>query len=185
MTKWDLKYLFQSDEDFDNCLRATNDKIAEFKERGLNGTNKVQYGMAEINFKNLSKAEMYLNNSYSLAKGKEGYDTTDIDTQYARLLILKSLLESNGTIVISLFMKAHNLLINLPNDHYRARQVYLYKEFYDKKYKILNEKGKTTYKNACNQMLESMKSVDKTSNIRDPNFINYRLIKFFDSLLKE
>ncbi len=145
----------------------------------------LQYGMAEINFKNLSKAEMYLNNSYSLAKGKEGYDTTDIDTQYARLLILKSLLESNGTIVISLFMKAHNLLINLPNDHYRARQVYLYKEFYDKKYKILNEKGKTTYKNACNQMLESMKSVDKTSNIRDPNFINYRLIKFFDSLLKE
>ena len=31
MTKWDLKYLFQSDEDFENCLRATNDKIAELK----------------------------------------------------------------------------------------------------------------------------------------------------------
>lgn len=82
--------------------------------------------------------------------------------------IIKSLLESDGAIVVFLFMKAHNLLINLPNDHYRARQVYLYKEFYDKKSKILNEKEKTS-KNACKQMLESMKSVDKTSNIRDVN----------------
>ncbi|MGN1295883.1 MAG: oligoendopeptidase F [Bacilli bacterium] len=31
MTKWDLTYLFQSDEDFEICLNKTNEKIAELK----------------------------------------------------------------------------------------------------------------------------------------------------------
>ena len=53
----------------------------------------LQYGMAELNFKNIPKCEQYLKNSYELAKAKPGYVTIDIDTQYARLLLLKSFSE--------------------------------------------------------------------------------------------
>lgn len=143
----------------------------------------LQYGMAELNFNNIQRCEQYLSISYELAKSKPGYDTTDIDTQYARLLLLKSLSESDGKKIISLFMDANNLLINLPNDHYRIRQVYLYKDFYDKKFKFLGEKERLKFKEACKFMYKSVLDYQNTTNIRDKNILSSRLINFFETLL--
>ena len=142
----------------------------------------LQYGMAELNFKNIQKCEQYLKNSYELAKAKPGYDTIDIDTQYARLLLLKSFSESDGKKIMSLFSEANNLLINLPNDYYRIRQVYLYKDFYDKKFKFLGEKEKTKFIDACKIMHKTIIDYEQTSIIRDKNLLSHKLLDFFEQL---
>lgn len=142
----------------------------------------LQYGMAELNFRNILKCEQYLKNSYELAKAKSGYDTIDIDTQYARLLLLKSFSESDGRKIIALFSEANNILINLPNDHYRIRQVYLYKEFYEKKYKFLGEKERNKFIDACKIMHKSIKDFEQSTIIRDKNFLSNKLISFFEKI---
>ncbi|MGI5055759.1 SIR2 family protein [Treponema socranskii] len=144
----------------------------------------LQYGMAELNFNNISKCEQYLKNSYELAKMKSGYDTMDIDTQYARLLLKKALIESNGKKIIALFSEANNLLVNLPNDHYRIRQIYLYKEFYDKKFKFLNKQQQDIFYSACKIIYKTIEDFNLTSNIRDSNYLSNQLIMFFKSIIK-
>ena len=140
--------------------------------------------MAELNFNNISKCEQYLKNSYELAKMKSGYDTMDIDTQYARLLLKKALIESNGKKIIALFSEANNLLINLPNDHYRIRQIYLYKEFYDKKFKFLNKQQQDIFYSACKIIYKTIEDFNLASNIRDSNYLSNQLIMFFESIIK-
>ena len=108
----------------------------------------LQYGMARMNFGELEKAQSNLDESYVLASSKQNYDTSYLDTQQARLFILKSFDENDGNIVWDYFQKAHNLLSALEDDIYKYRQVAAYKRFFEKKYNSLSKKNKDNFKNA-------------------------------------
>lgn len=121
----------------------------------------LQYGMARMSYGHLDKAQSNLDESYALARTKEYYDTSYIDTQQARLYILKALKESDGKIVWDYFLKAHNLLNSLLDDVYKYRQVATYKSIYDKKYNILSVKDREKFKEIVLTMRQRVEVFNK------------------------
>jgi len=116
----------------------------------------LQYGMARMNYGQLDKAQSNLDESYVLAGNKQNYNTSYLDTQQARLFLLKSSNESNGNIIWDFFQKAHKLLSLLDDDIYKYRQVANYKRFYEQKYKSLSKKNKHNFVKAVNKMKNSL-----------------------------
>lgn len=123
----------------------------------------LQYGMAELTFNNLSKVEQYFNNAYNLAKSKEGYDTSDIDTQYARFLLKKAMQESDGKKIISLFIEANSLLMKLDTDIYKLRQIVPYKDLWEKRKSFLNKELKDKF---CQNCILMKKNIELDNKIR-------------------
>ena len=119
----------------------------------------LQYGMAELTFKNTDKAEQYFANGYNLAKSRPGYNTHDIDTQQARLLLHKGMKLSDGRVILDLFIQANDILLSINNDRYKYRQVLLYKDFYERKFSSFNDSQKRTFIGAINKMLENINAV--------------------------
>ena len=114
--------------------------------------------MARMNYGQLEKAQSNLEEAYVLASSRPNYDTSYMDTQQARLFILKSFEENNGNIIWESFKKAHNLLILLEDNIYKYRQVATYKRFFEKKYSALSKKNKNHFKNAAIKMKNSLES---------------------------
>ncbi|MFK3872207.1 SIR2 family protein [Pseudoalteromonas rhizosphaerae] len=121
----------------------------------------LQYGMAQITFKEYSKAQQFFDSSYSLALKKERYYTNNIDTQQARLFLLVSMQETEGHKIFELFSKAHSLLDKLDNDVYKYRQVDIYGDFYSSCYDKLSKGNQVTFQRACQKM---EKSIDTAVN---------------------
>jgi len=118
----------------------------------------LQYGMARMNYGQLEKAQSNLDEAYVLASNRQYYDTSYLDTQQARLFLLKSIEQNDGNIIWDYFQKAHNLLRVLADDVYKYRQVAGYKRFFENKYSALSKKNKDNFKNAVIQMLHSLKN---------------------------
>nr|WP_246782772.1 SIR2 family protein [Wohlfahrtiimonas chitiniclastica] len=98
----------------------------------------VQYAMCRLSFKDYIKAQDYLDTAYEHAKAKTGeYHTDNIDTQQARLHLELCLEAVKSDEIYRLFNLAHMLLIDLPNDGRKFRQVILYEDVYKQKYKHL------------------------------------------------
>lgn len=129
----------------------------------------LQYAMANITFKDFSKAQTFLQQAYSLAYKKQHYDTQSIDTQQARLLILKSIGEADAASAFSLFEQAHHLMIKLDENVYKFRQVPLYKDFHDAWGAKLSKKNAILFQRSCQKILsdinlaESRSIIDHTS----------------------
>lgn len=125
----------------------------------------LQYAMSYIAFQDFPRAQQYLDQAYSLAVQKENYHTNNIDTQQAKLLLLESEKISDGNIVYSKFEKAHGLLSNLPIDIYTLRQIFKYKEFYDKNFKKLSMKNKGHFISACKDMMGKIIKHENDDNV--------------------
>jgi hypothetical protein len=129
----------------------------------------LQYAMANITFKDFSKAQKFLDQAYSLAFKKQHYDTQNIDTQQARLLILKSIGEADAASAFSLFEQAHRLMIKLDENVYKYRQVPLYKDFHDAWGAKLSRKNAILFQRSCQRIFsdinlaESRSIIDHTS----------------------
>lgn len=116
----------------------------------------LQYGMSRMNYGQLDKAQSNLDESYVLASNHQNYNTSYLDTQQARLFLLKALNENDGNIIWDFFTKAHNLLSLLEDDIYKFRQVINYKRFFEQKYKALSKKNKQNFVTAVNKMKNSL-----------------------------
>ena len=127
----------------------------------------LQYGMANIMFNELLKAQSFFDQAYSIAQSKENYHTNQLDTQQARLFILQALETSNSTESFNYFQRGHNLLVNLDNDIHKFRQISSYKDIYDKKYAIYSKKQKNLTKEYFNLMTSA---ADKTLNKRETSY---------------
>jgi hypothetical protein len=99
----------------------------------------VQYAMAKVTAPDFSKAQQYLDNAYGKARAKYNYDTSNIDTQQARLFLLQAIQLDSTLQGFELFNKAHKLLRNTPNDIYKYRQLYLYVDYFNVKNNHLDE----------------------------------------------
>lgn len=121
----------------------------------------LQYGMANITFKEYPKAQQYLDQSYSLARKKIHYHTDSIDAQQARLHILTSMTGKLPPDIYSGFAKAHSLLDRLDNDVYKFRQVEKYRDFYEACYHLLSKGNQVNFQRASQRMLQEIeKSVE-------------------------
>lgn len=108
----------------------------------------LQYGMAEMNANHLESAEQYLKTAYAFAHAKHyAYKTYDIDTQFGRLILLNALTETDTSKIVEKIKQANGYLLNVPNDHYRDRQLVLYEKLYETKFSMMKETEKiVTYK---------------------------------------
>ncbi|EOJ9578475.1 TPA: SIR2 family protein [Escherichia coli] len=103
----------------------------------------VQYAMCRLSFSDYNRAQNYLTNAYQKAETKKGsYHTDNIDTQQARLYLNQCLDHNNSSECYNLFNKAHALLVKLPNEGRKFRQVLLYKKVFDLKYQSFSKKTK-------------------------------------------
>jgi hypothetical protein len=125
----------------------------------------LQYAMANITFKDFSKAQTFMDQAYSLAYKKQHYDTQNIDTQQARLLILKSIGENDAASAFSLFEQAHRLMIKLDENVYKYRQVPLYKDFHDAWGAKLSKKNAILFQRLCQRIFSDINSAESRSII--------------------
>ncbi len=136
----------------------------------------VQYAMCRLSIGDVDSAQIYLNDAYSLARSRTDYHTENIDTQQARLLIMKCLQEIDPIKSFNNFQAAHNILIGLPDDGYKHRQILPYKDIFDVKYKVFNKGNKVIFEHACKALLQQVESavlhVDDLTLIKRVTFIN-------------
>jgi hypothetical protein len=120
----------------------------------------VQYAMCRLSFGDLDGAEGYLKDAYGAGRKKAGYHFDNIDTQQARLYLAQALVSSDSNASFSLFEEANKLLINLPNDGKKFRQVIPYKEYFENKYIGLNKGKKVKFEQACKNLMTQIESDD-------------------------
>lgn len=117
----------------------------------------VQYAMAKIAAPDYDKAQQYLDNAYRIARDKIYYETSNIDTQQARLFLLRAI-KANFTLEAhTLFSSAHKILRSTPNDIYKCRQLYLYVDYYETKFNDLDINSKKSFIYACKEMFFNIK----------------------------
>lgn len=125
----------------------------------------LQYGMANITFKEYGKAQTFFDQAYALAAKRHNYYTKDIDTQQARLFILKAIELNTPKDTGELFKKAHRLLSKLENDIYKFRQVIKYRDFFESCYEHLSKNDKEYFANACKTMFSTIKKAEEYGEI--------------------
>ncbi|WJQ24513.1 SIR2 family protein [Escherichia coli] len=135
----------------------------------------VQYAMCRLSFSDYNRAQNYLTNAYQKAETKKGsYHTDNIDTQQARLYLNQCLDHNNSSECYNLFNKTHALLVKLPNEGRKFRQVLLYKKVFDLKYQSFSKKNKTDFEQACKKLLDQT----KPDNVYP---INTNMVRFITS----
>ena len=119
--------------------------------------------MGHISCGDYEKAQTLLDNAYGKAKIKPNYYVDNIDTQQARLYILKAMQAETTIESLDMFRLGHRKLMSVPNSRYKYRQVYLYEKFYNVVNLSINEVAKNSILRYCNEMIGSITS--DTQNI--------------------
>ncbi len=125
----------------------------------------LQYGMANITFKEYRKAQTFIDQAYSLAKKKHNYHTSNIDTQQARLLILDAMNGTDHSKIFQMFDKAHKLLSRLDDDVYKYRQVEKYRDYFESCFSRLSRKNQSGFIHACKRMIDDMAYAESKGKI--------------------
>lgn len=116
----------------------------------------LQYAMGHISCGDYVKAQKLLDNAYGKAKTKPNYYVENIDTQQARLYILKARQAETTTESLEMFKQGHKKLMTVQNSRYKYRQVYLYEKFYNAINVNLDVSSKKMVLKFCNEMIGSI-----------------------------
>ncbi|KAF0814505.1 hypothetical protein IGB42_01406 [Andreprevotia sp. IGB-42] len=112
----------------------------------------LQYGMAQLTYKQYEKAQGYFHQAYALAAQKYNYHTDHLDTQQARLFFLRAISAEDRSRSFQLFLDGKKLIQVLPDDVHKYRQVELYGEVFDKKFPLFSKAQKADFEQACKAM---------------------------------
>ncbi|QSX32362.1 SIR2 family protein [Shewanella avicenniae] len=135
----------------------------------------VQYAMSRLSLSDFSRAQNYLTNAYEKARNKSSdYHTDNIDTQQARLYLNKSLETLDINESYRLFDDAHRLLLPLPEDGRKFRQVLIYQKVFEQKYQSFSKKQKVGFKHAVKAMFQKA-----SSHNLNPRIIHHAKKMFF------
>lgn len=121
----------------------------------------LQYGMALLAYKNYDKAQNCFDQAYSLARGRENYHTHPMDSQQARLYLIRSKDSINAEESYNFFKEAHQLIVNLPDDIHKYRQVEAYNDIFNLKFNNYSKNNKSNFKRACISLLGSLQKTIK------------------------
>lgn len=125
----------------------------------------LQYGMANIAYKEYGKAQQFIDQAYAIANKKDNYHTSNIDTQQARLFLVLAMRENVSSKIYELFQKAHKLLSSLDNDIYKFRQINKYRDFFEDSYSKLSRKNKTAFKGVCERLVREIEIAESRGEI--------------------
>lgn len=120
----------------------------------------LQFGITALNLENYSLARIHFENAYANAEKMEDFDSYQIDTHYARLLLCNEMNtnRNNKEQAMDNFYKAHKLLFDNRNSgiklSYVLRQTGLYSEYYTTYKNLLDENEKKAYLYTAYQMTE-------------------------------
>lgn len=124
----------------------------------------LQYGMTQLTYKDYDKAQTFFNQAYEFAALKHDYHTIPIDTQQARLYLLRSLEAQDSAAAYKYFMDAHQLIRQLPVDSHKYRQVDRYKDVYDQRYPKFSGRAKVYFEQACQLLIKEINEALKDWN---------------------
>lgn len=122
----------------------------------------LQYGMSQITYKEYDKAQGFFKQAYAFAAQRLEYHTIQIDTQQARLYILRALESPDPVAAQSYFTEANQLIRKLPSDTHTYRQVERYRDVFEQIYPKFSGGGKASFEHACRALL-----ADVNNSIRD------------------
>lgn len=145
----------------------------------------VQYAMAHLTHSSLTDAKKYLDTAYSLAAANKDYRTDNIDTQQARYYLLVALKEVDSNIIFANFKNAHDLLLKIPNNSYRYRQVLIYLELYEKSYLRLSKKNKESFLMLSNEMMNELNKYMNAEENKGSSWMIRRCADELESMLKK
>lgn len=116
----------------------------------------LQYAIARLSFPDLDEAKIYFDTSYSFAKSRATYDTTQIDNHYARYLLERAKREDNANVAFEYYSEANALLskqLLRPNRHYPYRVAIGYYDFFLSHSGRLDGAQKQTFRASCQAVL--------------------------------
>lgn len=131
----------------------------------------LQYGMAHLSLDDLDRSQACFDQSYSYAERRDNYHTNQIDTQQARLYLKKSCASFKDS--FEFFKKANTLLINVPNDSYRYKQVSEYSSVYNKCFSQFSKGNRVEFEHACKHMLIEAEKALSNPDITQKGFIQH------------
>lgn len=117
----------------------------------------VQYAMALLTFNEFDRAQGFLEQAYALAERRNNYHTDNIDTQQARLYLLRCLQETVASEAARYFTLANNVLSRVPNDVGKLRQLERYVDVYRQRYSAFPARSKVEFEHACKAVRDALK----------------------------
>lgn len=118
----------------------------------------VQYAMALLTFNDFDRAQGFLTQAYALAAKRNNYHTDNIDTQQARLYLLRCLQGSVPADSARYFTQANTVLSRVPNDVGKLRQLERYVDIYREKYSTFPARSKVEFEHACKAVMDALKA---------------------------
>lgn len=126
----------------------------------------LHYAMAKMMFKDIRMADTYLKNAYSIAARRKDFSTIQLDTQQARLYLMKAdtVRPQSGQPTnhnfdpYELFLQAHRLLKPLESNVHKFRQVIAYEDVFNHAFDSFTRKQKVEFEHSCKDMLKRLKN---------------------------
>lgn len=146
----------------------------------------LQYGMSQITYKEYEKAQDFFKQAYALASRRDGYHTIQIDTQQARLYLLRSLESQDNAQTQKYFADANQLIRKLPNDSHTYRQVELYRNVFEQNYPNFSGSSKAYFEQACRAILQDINNVIRDQErSTQPSKVHERVKRMLEKILDE
>jgi len=132
----------------------------------------LQYAIASLNLDQLERAERYFEDSYSLAKARQGYDTFQIDNHFSRLLLEKALRTNEKNASMKFTHEAKIILLNqMKQEHryYPYRSSLGFFKVYDKHKDMLSKEEKDFFASLFSEIYK--RSTSTNASIRNNRYV--------------
>lgn len=126
----------------------------------------LQYAIASLvdaeKTEEFERAEKYFKTAYSLAEGRDFWDSFQIDNYYARFLLTRAVSLGDASTCMAAFRDARKLIhnqIERERLHYGYRVAALYADFYEKFEPVLQPQHKEEIKRAAKHVCERIEKL--------------------------
>ncbi len=133
----------------------------------------LQFGITSLNLAEYDIAKIYFENAYANVNKMEDFDTFQIDTHYARLLMCYEMKTNRNNMDSAMlnFENAHNLLYENSNIgaklNYVLRQTGLYEEYYELYKGIMSDEDRSDFVHRAIEMSDKFKVYFKIKEITE------------------
>lgn len=133
----------------------------------------LQFGITSLNLKEYDIAKIHFENAYANVNKMEDFDTYQIDTHYARLLLcyeMKTNRNNKDSAMLN-FQDAHKLLYENRDTgvklNYVLKQTSLYKDYYEQYKTIMSDEDRGEFTNKAIEMTDKFKVYFNIKEISD------------------
>jgi tetratricopeptide (TPR) repeat protein len=128
----------------------------------------LQYGMAQLTYKDFGKAQNCFDQAYAFAAKKHEYSTLHMDNQQARLFLLQATSVVDPVNSYKFFTDAHRLLSKAPEDLHKYRQALHYKDVFEQRFPSFSNANKTHFEHACKAVLKDLRRAIQKGGFGQP-----------------